>query len=195
MIKYEDFTNQLLQSARDSGLEPYYIKNKIETTSLERGFSFLCVPAIENPPHLIRAEVSFHWDSMMTAESIYGGNCSLYHDETEECTHDDLPNEAFTELEIEYQFEIDKSYLNNTDFINRELINTFQGNMVHNNLPFIRWEAFVNPEGNAGVSKVTAGHHWIVKLDEEEYDFEDIFLEINNNIKELSVLPFIKKSF
>ncbi|AJS58827.1 hypothetical protein [Paenibacillus sp. IHBB 10380] len=195
MIKYEDFTNLILQSASDSGLDPYHMKNQIDTISLERNFSFLCVPIDDNPPHLIRAEISFHWDSMLTAESIYGGNCSLYHDETEECTHDDLDNEAFTELEIEYQFEIDKNYLNKTDFINKELINTFQGSMTHNSLPFIRWEAFVNPEGKAGVSKVTAGHHWIIKLEEEEFDFEGIFLEINNNIQLLSDMPFIKKSF
>lgn len=195
MIKFEDFTSKLLQSARDSGVEPYSIKNQIETISLERSFSFFCVPENQSPPYLIRAGVSFHWDSMLTAESIYGGNCSLYHDETEECIHDDLPNEAFTELEIEYQFEIDESYLNNTDLINKELFRTFQGSMVHDNLPFIRWEAFVSPEGKAGVSKVKAGHHWIIKLDEEEFDLEEIFLEIKDNIQQLSTLPFIQRSF
>lgn len=193
MIKYEDFTDQLIKSARETGLDPYHIKNQIDTISLERGFSFLCVPIFKDPPHLIRAEVSFHWDSVMTAESIYGGNCSLYHDEAVECTHDDFISEVFTELVIEYQFGIDESYLVNTELINKELNNTFQESMDHNNLPFIRWEAYINPEGKAGVSKVAAGHHWTINLDEDEFDFEEIFLEIINNIHLLSELSFIKK--
>ena len=195
MIRYEELIEQLLGSARRCGLNSYHSRNQVEITTLERKFTFLCVPIDEEPPHLTRAQISFHWDSMLTSESIYGGNCSLYHDETEDCTHDEFPNEAFTELEIEYQFEIDKDFQMKTDVINNELFNLFKRNMLHENIPYINWGAFVSNEGRSGISKVAAGHHWHIELENNDLDFDSIFLEILDNIKEIKELPFIKKNF
>jgi len=195
MIKYEEFISHLLNSARQCGLNPYLTKNLLETTTLDREFIFMCVPIDEEPPHLSRAQLSFHWDSMLTSESIYGGNCSLYHDETEECTHDELPNEAFIELEIEYQFEIDKDFQMRSELINSELFKLFEGNMPHGNIPYINWGAFVSNDGRGGISKVAAGHYWHIELENDDLEFDSIFIEIMENIKAINKLPFIKKNF
>jgi len=191
MLTYEDVVKGFLKSAKNAGLNVYKIDHKIELTSLDREFICYCVPKENTPPHYIRAEVSFHWDSIMTAESVYGGNCSLYHDDCTECTHNDLEPNPFIELEIEYKFEVD---VNIVDLINNELHkDVFSKIMQHENIPTIRWQLITDRQGNKRISEIWANHHWLIEFNNGPIRFGGICNEICQVLKEIEKLNYIKK--
>ena len=194
MLTYEQIRDSLLESASAIGLHAYIISNKIEIQTLEKEFSCLMVPAENDPPYPVRAEVSFGWDAILSSESIYGGNCSLYHNETTECIHDELDPEPFIELAIEYQFEIKPESEAVLNEINQTLFQLFSRIMNHRNLPTIRWEVAINNENEIIITRVSANHYWHVEFLDEPIVFDEIFEEVLEVLKNLESLQFIKKS-
>jgi hypothetical protein len=194
MLTYERIVQLLERAALNTDMDLYRAQHKIVMPEMDREFVAQCVPEEYKPPYFTRSEISFHWDSMMTSESVYGGNCALFHDETEECTHDDLENQSFIELEIKYHFDLIKDYERSTDLINAELIQLFEKYMQHENQPVLNWELVINKSmGMNLISNLSASHHWIFELDTEVLQFESIFMEIKEVLIEINKLPFIKK--
>ena len=183
----------MLETAKEVGLDAYLLRNNIETRTLEKGFSCLVIPIANKPPHSIRAEISFVWDATLTSESIYGGDCSLYHDETTNCIHYELDPEPFIELEIEYQFEIEQKNQLDGNKINQTLHELFLGIMNHRNLPTIKWEVAINGSNEVRISGVSASHYWHIKFLDEPIEFDEIFEEIEEVLKKLESIHFIKK--
>lgn len=190
MLTYEVIRDTLLETAEEVGLDAYLIRNTIETQTLEKNFSCLVVPIENKPPHSIRAELSFAWDATLTSESIYGGNCSLYHNETIGCIHDELDPEPFIELEIEYQFEIKPENKSDGNKINQILYKLFSEVMDHANQPTIKWELAINTDKKVLISNISASHYWHIDFKDEPIDFEDILNEIVQVLKCLESLAF-----
>jgi hypothetical protein len=193
MITYEELINQINDAAHEAGLKIYNIRNQLETRTLDREFSFCCVPQEYEAPHKTRALIHFGWDNTLTAES-FGGNCALYHGDDIECTHDEIDKEPFIELYIKYQFEVIADFKTMTDEINKELIRIFHVNMEHENVPIIKWELIVRDDGNNMISEISAEHYWHINL-MEDYDLESVFTEVKDVIRDIRELPFIKKGF
>lgn len=192
MLTYEEIRNKIIQSAKVVGLNPYNINDKIELRTLMKEFQCSCVLNHKNPPYITRAEISFSWDSILTAESIYGPNCALYHDESEDCLHEEENSEAFIELEITYNIVAKEGFRTETDLINIELINTFNSVMLHDNKPQIKWELTINSNGENRISSITAYHFWHFELRDDELEFEEVFEEVYEVLKQIEGIPFIQ---
>lgn len=199
MLTYEKVVNSLLDQIRSSDLIAYNIKNQIETHTLEKEFRCNCVLVESSPPHISRVELSFAWDSHLTAASVYGSDCSLYHDDTIDCIHDSDELDASIELEIEYNIEVEKGFENESQTIYKELTKVFNRNMNHGNIPSITWKVTINNAGKTFISSITAEHYWEIDINETELDteqdFEGILDEIAANIHSIEQLPFIKKKY
>ncbi|SFH42192.1 hypothetical protein SAMN05660649_05146 [Desulfotomaculum arcticum] len=176
MLKYEDIVARLNDSIINANLDPYLIQEKIELRSCNREYINICKTR-DAKDGKIRAEISFEWDSLLTSESVYGGNCSLYHNETESCLHDELEPEPFIELEINYYF--DMSDIKIIDYIEKALSNVFDSVMEHSNRPLLRWSMLTDLDNNKRVSEIYANHYWHIDLNkDEEIDFDGICIEI-----------------
>lgn len=194
VLTYEQITSQLIESMYNARLEPYVIREKLEINTLEKEFICQCAPDDHLPPYHTYAEVSFRWESVMTTESVHGGNCHLYHDETAACTHEELVKDTFIELNITYFFEVEEGFEVNTDVINGELMNVFETNMNHDNLPQIKWELTISSDGSNSISSITAHHLWFIEFDDLPIEFEDFLFEVRDVLDSIDQLPFIKKS-
>lgn len=185
MLKYEDIVAKLNDAIVNANLDSYLVREKIELRSCNREYINICKTK-DAKDGKIRAEISFEWDSLLTTESVYGGNCSLYHDETEPCLHDELEPNPFIELEINYYFDIGDIELID---IEKVLSNVFDGTLEHNNRPLLRWSVLAGLDNNKKISKVYASYYWHIDLNEdEEIDFDGICIEIYQVLKALESL-------
>jgi hypothetical protein len=196
MITYEELVKQITDAGFHADINLYGVQHKIVMPQMDREFVAQCVPDHYKSPHLTRAQISFSWDSTMTSQSIYGGNCALFHNEMEECIHDELENQACIELEVEYHFQIMNDFERSTDLINTELIQLFDMHMAHENQPILNWGLIINKSrATSSVSNLSASYHWIFELEDEELSFDRVFMEIREVLIELNNLPFIKKTY
>lgn len=103
-VGFEQLMGILLWAAAQQKLNLYNISTQIDTTTLERSFEANAVPADWELPYSPRAKLSFSWPAEYTSLSVYSDEalCSLYHDESEFCTHEPGSAEMFVELEIDY---------------------------------------------------------------------------------------------
>lgn len=192
MLTYEQITSQIINSIKSSGLEPYITKHTLELVTLEKEFECFCVVENKTPPFITRAEISFFWDSTMTSESIYGGNCALYHDESEECLHHEENIDAILELEIKYNIEAKEGFKEDTNLINSELLKVINTVMEHQNKPQITWELTINSSGRNFINSIKVHHYWNIELDNEGLELEGIFDEVRDMLINIERLPFIK---
>jgi len=186
MLKYEDIVARLNDAIINANLDPYYVQEKIELRSCNREYITICKTK-EAKDGKIRAEINFGWDNLLTSESVYGGNCSLYHDETESCLHDELEPEPFIELEINYYFDIGDIKI--IDHIEKILSNVFDDVIEHNNRPSLKWSMVSDLDNNKGISEIYASYFWEIDLNkDEEIDFDGICVEIYQILKALELL-------
>lgn len=192
MLTYEQITSQIINSMQFAGLNPYITKHNLELITLMKEFECLCIVENKKPPYITRAEVSFSWESMMTAESIYGGNCALFHDETEECLHCEENREAFLELDIKYNIEAKEGFKEETNLINTELLTVINTVMEHQNKPQITWEVALNNNGVHFVRSIKLHHYWNIEINDDDLELEEIFEEVHEMLINIDSLPFIK---
>ncbi|WP_147534562.1 hypothetical protein [Bacillus marasmi] len=192
MRTYEEIVDELLGSMKDVGLEPYNIRENIELRSLYKEFNCNCGVDSANAPHLISAQINFGWDSLLSATSIYGDSCALYHDDFVDCPHDESNLEASIELEISYNIEIHEDLKKDTSHLSNELFSFFNKIMEHENIPTIHWKVTANKNGDTYISAIKATHYWELEITDDQNDFEGIFLEVKDVLAGLYELPFIK---
>ena len=101
MLTYEEVASQLAFAATASGLELWDVRHMIDTATCDKEFSCFVSPQTSLNRHG-RAAMRFVWDVGYTVEAVYGGNCTLYHDEDAECTHDHLEPKPMIDLEIRF---------------------------------------------------------------------------------------------
>ncbi|TCP52563.1 hypothetical protein EV586_10944 [Tumebacillus sp. BK434] len=196
MLTYEQITSQILDSMKDAGINPYLIRHKLELVTLMKEFECLCVVKNKKSPYITRAEISFSWESIMTAESIYGGDCcALFHDETEDCLHDDENREAVLELEIKYNIEAKEEFKEETNLINTELLTVINAVMEHQNKPQITWVITLNNNGAHFISDVKLQHYWNIEIKDEDLELTEIFEEVHEMLVNIDRLPFVKDEF
>lgn len=128
----------------------------------------------------------------MTAESIYGGTCALYHDETEECLHEEEYREAVLELEIKYNIEAKEGFKEETSLINNELLTVINTVMEHQNKPQITWELTINSNGKNFVRSIKAHHYWNIEIADEKLELGGIFDEVREMLINIDKLPLLK---
>lgn len=192
MLTYEQITSQIINSMKEAGLNPYIIKHNLELVTLMKEFECLCVVKDKRSPYITRAEISFSWDSTMTTESIYGGNCALFHDETEECFHDEENREAVLELEIKYNIEAKEGFKEESNLINTELITVINTIMEHQNKPQITWEITLNNNGVHFVRSINLHHYWNIDINDEDLELDWVFEEVREMLINIDKLPFIE---
>ncbi|MGG1519037.1 hypothetical protein ABE504_26740 [Paenibacillus oryzisoli] len=192
MLTYEQITSQILDSMKDAELNPYLIRHNLELITLMKEFECLCVVKNKKSPYVTRAEISFSWESIMTAESIYGGNCALFHDETEDCLHDDENREAVLELEIKYNIEAKEGFKEETNLINSELLTVINTVMEHQNKPQITWEVTLNSSGVHFIGAIKLQHYWNIEIKDEDLELTEIFEEVHEMLINIDKLPFVK---
>jgi|YelNatPaOPRAMG01_1025707.scaffolds.fasta_scaffold170451_1 hypothetical protein len=93
-MRYEEVAGILLREARQAGLRTYDIHSTMETAELHRVFSVRCVPDGWPKDSSLSAELTFEWDSVLTAYTVLGTAriCALYHPPEEGCSHlDETP--------------------------------------------------------------------------------------------------------
>lgn len=195
MITYEEAVNQLVTSMKNCGLYTYNIQQNLEIITLYREFKCNAVVAGHEAPYLIRAEIEFGWDSTLTATSIYGNDCGLYHDEDFDEPNAELDPDNSFELNICYDIAVRKGFVQNSNYIHNELLNLFEQVMEHGHIPDIRWEVTTNGDGEAFISSITAEHYWEIDIIDKQLDLEGIFFEVKNVLEGLMKLPFIKNSY
>lgn len=177
MITYETLSHILVKTAKEAGLKIFNIKNMVNTITCDREFSFLMVPGESEESQPLRAEISFHWDSVMTAQTVYGVSC----------VDNDL--EQSVELQIKYSFEAN----GNIDDVNTQLNNIFAKVMKHDNIPAIRWQLIVSNEGEKKITSIWAVHYWDLNL-ENNIDLSSSFREVYNVLRLMENLSFLKKN-
>ncbi|ANY70230.1 hypothetical protein BBD42_29790 [Paenibacillus sp. BIHB 4019] len=195
MKTYEQFVGEMIAAAQAAGLHIYQNKNRLETRSLDREFSFFCTPRAHQQPYQTSAYMFFEWSSVLTAESLR---------EREEAAQqpilavmrsaDDetVKDEPCTQLHIQYEFEVAENFQTMTDEINQQLLTIFRKSMGHTNVPVIKWELIIQASGENHISKISAQQHWSIPLLSDS-GVGPIMLEVNDVLIAIGELPFIKK--
>jgi len=88
-MRYEEMAGILLREARQAGLRTFDTHSTLDTAELRRTFSVCCIPEGWAKETSLWAELTFEWDSVLTAYSVAGTSamCSIYHHPGEECSH------------------------------------------------------------------------------------------------------------
>jgi hypothetical protein len=175
MLNYNDVANLLRFAGFQAKLIPYLQKETVDVIDLDREFRMHCVPKDWEPPFELRAELSFHWDSIHTAYATYGteGLCALYHDDTDECPHDvEYPADPFVELEIEYWLP-ETLVANRPDAdaqlaLARQVQDAFRQVVKgHDNVPVLSLRTTYTAD-KQHLSELSAHHFWTFEADELE---------------------------
>lgn len=194
MKTYEQFVGEIIAAAQAAGLHIYQNKNRLETRSLDREFSFFCTPRAHQQPYQTSAYMYFEWSSVLTAESLrMREEEPLYRVLSISRNADEAAeDEPCTQLHIQYEFEVAENFQTMTDEINQQLLTIFRKSMGHTNVPVIKWELIIQASGENHISKISAQQHWSIPLLSDS-GIGPIMTEVNDVLIAISELPFIKK--
>ncbi|MGG4146456.1 hypothetical protein ABEW34_25450 [Paenibacillus algorifonticola] len=194
MKTYEQFVGEIIAAAQAAGLHIYQNKNRLETRSLDREFSFFCTPRSHQQPYQTSAYMYFEWSSVLTAESLREREeealspvLSISRNAEEAAV-----DEPCTQLHIQYEFEVAENFQTMTDEINQQLLTIFRKSMGHTNVPVIKWELIIQASGENHISKISAQQHWSIPLLSDS-GVGPIMAEVNDVLIAIGELPFIKK--
>ncbi|WP_341281892.1 hypothetical protein [Paenibacillus sp. FSL H8-0537] len=194
MKTYEQFVGEIIAAAQAAGLHIYQNKNRLETRSLDREFSFFCTPRAHQQPYQTSAYMYFEWSSVLTAESLrereeepLSSVLSISRNAAEAAE-----DEPCTQLHIQYEFEVAENFQTMTDEINQQLLTIFRKSMGHTNVPVIKWELIIQASGENHISKISAQQHWSIPLLSDS-GIGPIMAEVNDVLIAIGELPFIKK--
>lgn len=177
MLTYERVYEELLNALEDAGLEIFDVQNFMEMGTCLKEFRCFCVPRGTPVPHEIKAEMAFLWDAVLTAEAVYGGNCSLYHDEHSYCTHKDLRPETYIELEIKYFFKAQN--FETAGALARSVQTLIASQMDHQNYPEVKYELLVQPDQSVAIAQAYAFHWWELSLGGDKLQVAGIAREVH----------------
>ncbi|WP_338555413.1 hypothetical protein [Paenibacillus sp. KS-LC4] len=196
MKTYEQFVGEILAAAQTAGLQIYQNKNRLETRSLDREFSFFCTPRAHQQPYQTSASMSFEWSSVLTAESLREREEEAMQPPIlsvlRSAADDAMKDEPCTQLHIQYEFEVAENFQTMTDEINQQLLTIFRQSMGHTNVPVIKWELIIQASGENHISKISAQQHWSIPLLSDS-GLGPIMAEVSDVLIAISELPFIKK--
>jgi len=192
MKTYETMCDLLLNAVEDAGLSIASVEHYIETITLDKEFIFVCVPEGEEDSPKVRAEISFVWDSTLTAASVYGqgrsphGAGSDLELDTPPLNLDMLPigGSPVVELYIKYQFEVPSA--ERVPELADRLRSILRGVIGHENFPEVRFEVSVLPDGKVVVDDAFAFYWWQVDLGRDvEGEFDEIMREVHHVLSAL----------
>lgn len=175
MLSYESIREAVISAAETAGLKPYSVRDILETRTCDRECEIVCVPPEEEPPFLVAVVIGFPWDAALTAESVYGDTCSLYHDEIEPCPHKDAEPDAVFDLDVRFTFNPPQP--EDVPQIVTALQEIFQREMAHDNLPEVHILLSYMPDGQLAVQEAYAQYWWEIALNDEPLDLRDILAE------------------
>lgn len=171
MKTYEEICDLLRGAAEDADLEVASLEHYIETVSLDKEFIFVCLPPGERPNNKVRAEISFVWDSTLTAVSVYGaprhGHAGDHGQlEGEPLNFASVPlgeEEPFFELYIKYLFDVPSA--ERVPELADRLRQILHGVIDHDNFPELKFEVSVLPDMKVAVDDAFAFYWWQISLD------------------------------
>lgn len=169
-VGYEQLIGTLMWAASQAHLSIYNVANTIDTTSLERRYRANCVPENWRAPMELSAKIELFWPAEYTALSVYGDEvfCSLYHDESDLCVHQEGPAELVTELTVEYHLPYDfVSALNSDEGIEataKHIRRLFSSIVGHDNIVNIEVAASYT-DGGLKLTRMMASHFWTLELE------------------------------
>lgn len=197
-LAMEQLIGTLIWSTTEAKLRLYGMSTTLDTTTLERRFSAMCVPSEWQSPFELRAEINFSWPAEYTSLSLYGDEalCALYHDDEEECIHNEEPADVFVELEIEYHLPYGFVHALNSDEgierVARRIQQAFREVVDHENLVRVEVKATYS-NNHLNLMSMKARHHWT--LDEELHDLpllSAVLLSISREVRQV-LLRFAKE--
>lgn len=177
MLTYEEVAGQLAFAAAASGLELWDIRHMIDTATCDKEFSCFASPQSSLNRHG-RAAMRFVWDVGYTVEAVYGGNCSLYHDDDEDCTHHHLEPKPMIDLEI--RFDLGRPPAGEVAGFAQRVRECLSEVIRHGNLPEIRVELAIHPDERVSVHEAYAEYVWTMEFGSEPLDFRDIMEEVRD---------------
>lgn len=175
LLTYDDVRQAVLTAAEAAGLRAFHVRDTLETRTCDRECEIVCVPQDEEPPFAVAAVVGFPWDAALTAESIYGDTCTLYHDEDDPCPHQDAEPDAVFDLDVRFTFNPPRP--EDVPQVVTALQEIFRENIHHGNLPEVQIQLSYLPDGQLVVQEAYAQYWWEIALNEEPLDLQDILEE------------------
>lgn len=106
MLTYEAVIETLGNAADGAQIRLYDAQSWMDTISLERTYRVFAVPASDQTPHRVRAEITFPWPVTYTVESVHGPTCCLYHGPDDPCPHQVMEPEVNLGLEVRYLLDV-----------------------------------------------------------------------------------------
>lgn len=191
MLRYEELCDMIFEAAEKAGLEVHRVEHHLETQTLDRHCLLVCVPQGDEPPHRVRAEISFTWDSVLTAETVYGGSCSLYHAEEDDCTHKESEPDVFVEVEIRYVFEVPSA--EHVPHLANSIKQILFQQIEHDNIPEVKFVISVLPDGRVAVHEAYAVYVWEIDC-RRTTNVDDMLAEVHRIVTALIHSGYFPKS-
>ncbi|NPV28322.1 MAG: hypothetical protein HPY58_01430 [Firmicutes bacterium] len=175
MWRYEEICQDFLDAAENAGLFVCEVHHIMDVITCDREFRCTCTIDESEPPYRIWAEVGFTWNTLLTAESIYGDNCPLCKKYPLTPPFEREPSDSFIELEVRICFETVK--FEEAGTLARQIQNLI-GKLITHNQPQIKFEVSVLPEGKVVVHDSYIYYLWLINIKDEKIEFLPICEEI-----------------
>lgn len=182
MITYENFCSALVETAGTANLDVYCEKQYIETITCNKEYSFICVPKGDTPPHNVRAEIGFNWDSALTVDSIYGVPFPSPEDEQDPALTSravGMENDAddyCVELNVKYIYDL-KTPERIPELV-KKIGEIIRSCVNHKNVPDVKLEVSVQEDGKIKILRSCAEQVWNIDVSGDEVNFTEIFEEM-----------------
>jgi len=177
LLRYEEICQDFLDAAENAGLFVHGVRHIMDIITCDREFRCTCAADESEKPPRIWAEISFGWESILTAESVYGDDYSVYKKSISGHLpfKRDLPK-PFIELEIRICFET--AQFEEAGILARQIQNLINGLITHENQPQIKFEVSILPEGRVVIHDSYIYYWWLIDFQDERIEFLPICEEI-----------------
>lgn len=182
MLRYEDIAESILDAAEDVGLVIEDVEHRLETSKGDRQFRVLCSldHELKIPPP---AEVRFFWDAVMTATSVYGSACDLYHPEGESCPHQLNQPQPLLDIELKYPIGVPKA--EDVPALAERIVARLGAVMGEGRKVEVKFELSVQADGKVLVQNAYAFSIWTLEFGDEDVSCNEILAEVRRVLDEL----------
>ncbi len=190
MRTYEEVIHSLHAAAAKHGMQMFDRQSWIDYVTLDRSYRIMAVTKGDEPPHRVRAELSFPWPAKYTVESTHGPNCCMYHAPEDRCPHQELSPEAVVALDIRYLLDVqDAAAATELGDSVRALL---ERTLEYDSAPEIHFAIAEGGTGPVAVTELSATTIWDIDVS-EEIDFGPPIEEVANVLTALLASELLPK--
>lgn len=185
LLRYEDLADALLDAAEDVGLAIEDVEHRLETTKGDRQFRLLCSldHELKLPPP---AEVRFYWDAVLTAASVYGPGCDLYHGDDESCPHQLNQPRGFIDIELKYPVGLPKA--EEVPALADRIAQRLSAAMGPDRKLEVKFELSVQTDKKVVVQNAYAFSVWPLEFGDEDVNCNEILAEVRRVLEHLRMM-------